>query len=538
MEKRMLLCDQYLHEYFLIDPTINDFFLKDEWTKKRNEQPNIYSEKHYKDSLKLNKKYLKILKDKKDKGNLNYYDKILLHDIQHDIHMEEGYEIYMYMPINLMENILTDYVSECAGNGNYIFETKGQYNDFLKRLESLDGITDTIIEKMTDGIKEEVTLHKRNVSEMINNIQEVLKEKSYTHTKKIKIKKDLWENSVERCLVKNLMKFLDFLINEYYQHSQDNFGLESYKGGKKAYENILQNQTFKECSAEMIHQLGVKELKELNEEKKRLEKVLKVDNINEYVKNTKSFYYDNKKEIIDDLKKIRKRLQKEIFPKYFHGEITNKELYDIKSAPVEMSQNTAYYMPGDLKMKVKGTFYLNTFKPEEVNKHELLTLSLHEGIPGHHYEINYHSQGNFPDYFKLSGYDSYSEGWGLYSETLFNYKDDIEYYFKIEYDIHRTLRLIIDTGIHHYGWDYEKCFSLMRKNLSYSDDHINKELLRYIDLPGQALTYKVGEKTLMYLRYHFLQKGHSVQDFHKLILDVGPCPLDILVEYFLENGLI
>ena len=239
MEKKMLLCDQYLHEYFLIDPTINDFFLKDEWTKKRNEQPNIYSEKYYNDSLKLNKKYFKILKENKE---LSYYDKILLHDIQHDIHMEEGYEIYMYMPINLMENILTDYVSECAGNGNYIFETKGQYNDFLKRLESLDGITDTIIEKMTDGIKEEVTLHKRNVSEMINNIQEVLKEKSYTHTKKIKIKKDLWENSVERCLVKNLMKFLDFLINEYYQHSQDNFGLESYKGGKKAYENILQNQ--------------------------------------------------------------------------------------------------------------------------------------------------------------------------------------------------------------------------------------------------------------------------------------------------------
>lgn len=533
----MLLCDQYLHEYFLINPTINDFFLKDEWTEKnlRKIQPNIYSEKYYNDVLNLNKKYLKILNEKK---NLDYYDKILLFDIKHEIHMEEGYEIYMYMPVDLMENILTDYVSECAGNGNYIFETKQQYNDFLKRLESLDDITDTIIEKMQDGIKNKITLHKRNVSEMINTIQEVLKEKSYIHTKKIKIKKDVWEKSVEKCLVGNLMKFLDFLINEYYSNAQGNFGLQSYKGGKKAYRNILQNETFKECTPEMIHKLGVKELKLLNEEKKRLEKVLKVDDINEYVKNTKSFYYHNKKEIIDDLKKIRKDLQTKIFRKYFHGKIPDKDLYDIKSAPVEMSQNTAYYMPGDLKMKVKGTFYLNTFKPETVNRHELLTLSLHEGIPGHHYEINYHSQGDFPDYFKLSGYDAYSEGWGLYSETLFDYKDDIKYYFKIEYDIHRTLRLIIDTGIHYYGWDYEKCFSLMRKNLSYSDDNISKELLRYIDLPGQALTYKVGEKTLMYLRYKFLQKGYSVKDFHKLILDIGPCPLDILVEYFLENELI
>lgn len=539
----MELCDQYLYEYFLINPTINDFFLFDEWMNKKHIQPNIYGEKYYKDVLHLNKKYLKFLNDKGTNGKetLSHYDKILLHDINYDIHMEVNYKIYMYMPVNLMENILMDYVTECSGNGNYIFEKRKDFLDFLKRLQSLDKITKTIIQKMKDGIDANVTLYKKNVEEMINGIQDVLKEKSYTYSnnkKSLKISKKKWNDGVKKYLVNNLMKFLDFLLNEYYSHAQDNFGLHSYKEGKYAYKKILQHDTFNECSPEQIHNLGLRELKVLNEEKKRLEKVLKVNDINEYVKNTKSFYYQNKKDILNDLKKIQKEIQTKIYPKYFYGEIKKEDLYEIKSAPVEMKQNTAYYMPGDLKLKVKGTFYINTLKPEDVNRHELLTLSLHEGIPGHHYEIHYHSQSNLPNYMKLSQYDSYSEGWGLYSETLYNYKDDIKYYFKLEYDIHRILRLIIDTGIHYYGWSYDKCFSLMRKNLSYSDDHINRELLRYIDLPGQALTYKVGEKTIMYLRYKFLQKGYSVKDFHKLILDVGPCPLDILVEFFLDNELV
>ena len=123
-------------------------------------QPNIYGEKYYKDILKLNKKYLKILNGKE---TLSHYDKILLYDIKHDIHMEVNYKIYMYMPVNLMENILMDYVTECSGNGNYIFETKKDFLDFLKRLQSFDEITKTIIQKMRDGIDANVTLYQKNV---------------------------------------------------------------------------------------------------------------------------------------------------------------------------------------------------------------------------------------------------------------------------------------------------------------------------------------------------------------------------------------
>ena len=108
----------------------------------------------------------------------------------------------------------------------------------------------------------------------------------------------------------------------------------------------------------------------------------------------------------------------------------------------------------------------------------------------------------------------------------------MEYYHKLRYDLNRTLRLLIDTGIHYYGWDYDKCLKLMKENLSFPDNYLEKELLRYVNLPGQALTYKIGEKTILYLRNKSLKEGMTIKDFHKKIIDKGPCHLDILLEQF------
>ena len=124
----------------------------------------------------------------------------------------------------------------------------------------------------------------------------------------------------------------------------------------------------------------------------------------------------------------------------------------------------AYYNPPNLKNSKQGTFYINTHKPEEINKYELYVLSLHEGIPGHHFQLSKHINSNIPDYLKL-GMNAYSEGWALYCENLGDYKDDFQYYYKLHYEILRSLRLIIDPGIHYFGWDYQKCSNLLKEYL-------------------------------------------------------------------------
>lgn len=526
----MELCDQYLHEMIEIDPTLNDFFLKEEYLSKRHIQPNIYSEKYYEKINKLDHKYLKILEDKKC---LNNYDKILLKDIQNNIHMEEEYEIYYYIPIDLMGNILISYVTESSGNGHFKFKEKKDYDDFIGRLKSMNSITNEIIKKMNEGIKAKITLYKKTVDKMIENIQDILKEKLYLNNIKSRYQKRL-NKEIEENLGKNLRKLLEFLMNEYYQFSSDKMGLESYKKGKEKYKELVKYLTFDDLTPEMINKFGFIELKRLKKEKEKLGKKLGLKDIDKYVKENKSFYYNNKKEIIDDLLKIRKKLQKKVYSENFHGDFKDKDLYDIKSVPKESKHMVAYYISsniGDDNSKM-GTFYINTMIPQDVNRYEMYVLSLHEGIPGHHYEILTHQQSDIPDYLKYGGYTSYSEGWGLYSESLGNYNNDYEYYFKLQYDIHRTMRLIIDTGIHYYGWDYNKCYELMKENLSFPENYLKKELLRYINLPGQAITYKIGEKTILYLRNKSLNEGMTIKDFHKKIMNVGPCHLDNLLERF------
>jgi uncharacterized protein (DUF885 family) len=519
----MELCDRYLNELIQIDPTMNDFFLYDKYQDKRNKQPDIYSEKHYNKLHKLDLKYLKILEKKTKK---TFYDNILLRDIKYNIHMETAYEIYMYMPINLNDNILIDYVTECSGNGSYTFTGRKDFLDFMDRLKTLHIITNEIIDKMKNGIKADICLPKRTTDAIIVLITDVLKTRSYDN--KFKYKPIEWKQNVEQYLVKNLEKLKTFLINEYYPFTKDDkLGLVSYKDGKDAYRKIIEYYTFKGITPEVLFNFGYSELKKLNSEKRRLEKILNIKNIDDHVK---KYNFSDKKQIIDKLEKIRKRLKNKIYPKYFHGQLKDSELYQIKEIPPENKRLFAYYISGDLQNKKKGSFYINTSQPKNINEYELYVLSLHEGIPGHHLQMLKQNSSELPDYLKL-GDDGYSEGWAMYCENLGDYVDNYEYYFKLQYDILRSLRLILDPAIHYFGWNYEKCFQLCKKYLvNYSDSQIDKMILRYMNNPGQAITYKIGEKTMLYIRDNLLKQGYSIKDIHEIILETGPCPIEFILD--------
>ena len=387
---------------------------------------------------------------------------------------------------------------------------------------------------MKKGIQKKVTLYLGTIDQIIDILENILKNQLFYHKKKGPHQKR-FNKMIEKYLENNLQRFFNFLVNEYYSHGSKKMGLHSYKEGKKLYRNMIKHSLLEGLTPESINKFGYTELKKLIKEKKKLETKLNIKDINKYFKENKSFYYNNKEDIIKDLKDIRDDLYQTIYPVNFHEDPKKSEYYDVKSSPEELKNYTAYYISPDLEHTRKGTFYINTNNPSQISKHELYVLSLHEGIPGHHYEILFHLKENKPDYFKTSGYTSYSEGWALYSEHLGDYKDINNYYYKLEYDIHRTIRLIIDTSIHYFGWEYDKCFQFMKKYLSFSDDYIHRELLRYINLPGQALTYKIGEKVILYLRKLSFDQGISTKDFHKKVMEIGPCPLDVLIEQFNAN---
>lgn len=529
--------EEYLIELHKINPTINDFFIRKEWESKNHIQPNVYSEEYYRKINDLEKFFLKRL-NKKEK--LSFYEKIFKSDIEASIHLEKDYKIYYYMPINMRDNILLEYVSDCSGEGTYNYDTKEKYIDFLKRLKSLDEITDEIIKKMRAGIRDNVTLYEKTVSKMIDNINEIIKEKSYSNHGLTKTKylnsseKKRWDKDVQKYIVLNLKKLNEFLINEYLPKASKKCGLHQYKGGKKEYIFLSKMETLPELTPEKLFAYGEKEIKRIKNEKKKLEKEIGKGDIDEYIKNEKKDYYKNKEEIFKDIDKIKDEIIKEIYSKYFHGEIKKSDDYDVKEVRTEEKSHFAFYRSSDLKMKRKGAFHINTFKPELINKNELYVLTLHEGIPGHHYEINYHINRDVPEFFKSSNYDNYSEGWALYCEGLGDYSDPKRKYFRLKYDMLRSIRLVIDTGIHYFGWEYDRCYQYMKEHLHSSDEAIHRALLRYIDNPGQALTYKIGERTILYLKEKYVKSGGDIKDFHEIIMRLGPCPITNLLDYFIE----
>lgn len=204
--------------------------------------------------------------------------------------------------------------------------------------------------------------------------------------------------------------------------------------------------------------------------------------------------------------------------------------YLIKPVPkyLQDSANTVYYTEYDIDNKVGGTFFFNPRDNNSINYTQ--SLSLHEGNPGHHYQLTIANDLKIPKFRLFGPFNAFIEGWGLYSESLGNYQNYREYLAKLDMKIHRSARLVIDTGIHAYNWSYEQSYQYLEKNTNLPNSEIESEINRYIVWPGQALSYKMGQLTFFDLQKQYLKQilGNSLIRFHQTIIKYGPVSLPLL----------
>ena len=531
----MELCDKYLHESILLNPSINDYIHLDKYNNLRGKYKNIYSNDYCKKEDKLLNKYLNLLKKKKNKTE---YDKLFYNELKY--FQKTSYFLDHYFPLSSLDNIyLLFFYDIKSDSSDYKFEDISSYRDFIQRLKKLNEITKSIIDDLRLGIKDKIIISGIIVSRIIKQLEDALKvnnfDNNYNHNKKIprSIQKEFL-NSIETYLIKNIKKLIKFLIEEYSENCTNKIGLCSYKYGKRYYRDIVSNITLKDYTPEKVHSMGLNYIKVYLKKLKSLQgKMNKKGNILDFIQET-SLRTTNK-DHISELKKIREKTVKYLYPKYFDDSIQKGNYYNIKKVTEEEKNTSAYYIIPNIKDK-KGTFYINSINPENINTYELHTLSLHEGYPGHHYESRINLNKDKPLYFKINNpYIGYVEGWGLYCESLLESNNNYEIFWNIIYSLHRSIRLVVDTGINYYGWSFEKSFQYMNKYLPFSDDFIKNEICRYIDDPGQALSYKIGENIIQDLRKIYFKKNkNDYPGFHKLILSIGPCPLDILKEKFMS----
>lgn len=522
----------FFKEYIDLNPLMATFIGINEYN---HIYPNYLLESEIDKSREFYMKYFNLSKEintkrlsKKDKHHLE----VFVYRIKNEL---EGFKYpFELLPLEQFDNFILNYVDIASGMSYLPLKTKKDFQNLILKTKDFMEVMDTAICRMREGMSKKLVFSKIIMEKVLVQLEDVIKSKSYLVKKIPESLEKEYNDVLDKQFTQRIRKVISFLKKEYIP--QCGKGLE-YPGGRDMYKYLVKNHTsLEKPNIPKIHKLGLKEVKRINKE------IDELFSNNGMVRPSndelRKMIYDSKNKVLEDYERVRKLVNTELIPKYF--DITISHDYLLKKVPKfkEEFDAGAYYMMCSLDNKRKGTFYLNMNNLSDHQTFNTFSLSLHEGNPGHHFQLTYANDLNLPDFVTYCDDETgYIEGWGLYSESLIHdflkdskKKEDIMFrYGAYNYEIMRACRLVIDTGIHYYGWDFDKCFDFMEKNTTFSKNEIEVEIYRYSVYAGQALSYKIGELKFKELRDYFIKENKgSIKDFHKKVLRWGSCSLELL----------
>jgi len=465
-----------------------------------------------------------------------------------------------YMSLNQRGGVQSYYET----GDRLLYSSKTDYEDWLIRLSKYSDNINNTTNNLKEGLSKGYTQPKLVTRQVITQIDNLLNNDIDSHPY-LKIflsandeyfindeKNQLIDDAKELIsnkIIPAYQELNEFLKNEYLPKSRDSIGLDGVPDGKKWYEYVARYHTTTTLTPDEIHEIGLSEVSRIRSEMEEIINDLKWDgdfkSFLNYLRTSPRFYYDNGEDLLNAYlimaKKIDPLLPKifKVFPRAPYGVIPIPD----ESAPFT---TTAYYN-GPAKGR-PGYFYANLYKPESRPKYEIPVLTVHEAVPGHHFQISLAQElENVPTFRRYLSFTAFVEGWGLYSEELGEfmgiYEDPYDKFGQLTYDMWRAIRLVVDTGMHYKGWSRDDAINLFLENTAKSQLDIENEVDRYIAWPGQALAYKIGQLKILELRLKsekMLGDKYDIKDFHHEILKRGSVPLDILEDYineWIENTL-
>ena len=330
-----------------------------------------------------------------------------------------------------------------------------------------------------------------------------------------------------------------FLAEKYLPGARTTTAASALPDGKAWYAWRVKTETSTDLTPSQIHDIGLAEVKRIRAEMERvkMETGFKgtLAEFFTFLRTDPKFFFTDKEELLRAYRDIAKRADPQLI-KLFRT--LPRTPYGVLPVPsyAEKSQTTAYYYPGAVESGRAGYFFANTYALATRPKWEMEALTLHEAVPGHHFQISIAQElGSLPDFRRWGGYTAFVEGWGLYSESLGEemgfYTDPYAKFGQLTYEMWRAVRLVVDTGMHALGWSRAQAIEFFKDNAGKSEHDIVVEVDRYIVWPGQALAYKLGELKIKELRV-FATKAlgvkFDVRAFHDEVLRHGAVPLSVL----------
>ena len=335
-----------------------------------------------------------------------------------------------------------------------------------------------------------------------------------------------------------LQALLAFLESDYLPAARPP-GIGALPGGKQVYSRLAQHFTTTDLTPDEIHEIGLREVARIRGEMETVIDTVGFEGdiaaFNAFLRTDPQFYYETPEALLEGYQAVSKRLDPGLVNLF--GKLPRAP-YGVRPIPDEEAPDTttAYYMRPAIDGSSPGWYYVNLYQPEVRPKFEMEVLSVHESVPGHHLQIALAQElTGLPEFRRNGGFTAFIEGWGLYSERLGYdmglYEDPYSRYGQLVYDMWRAVRLVVDTGIHYFGWSRQKAIDYFIANAAKSEADIINEIDRYIGWPGQALAYKIGQMKMLELRGEAetaLGEHFDIRSFHDHMLGAGALPLDIL----------
>lgn len=452
------------------------------------------------------------------------------------------------------------YVAQLGAGGSvHPFNTVKDYEDWLKRLDDYIAFLDTSIANMKEGIAKGIVLPKVLTEKTIVQLEEFITKPVEEHLFYRPIQSmpegisqsdrdrlaEEYQKVIETKLRPKYTELKQFLVAEYLPVCRTTSGIGALPNGAATYNYLIKLHTTTNLTADEIHELGKREVErilvEMEEAKNQIGFKGDIKAFLEFIRTSpEQMPFQDPQEVIANFNQIKEKINDK-FDQVF--ELTPKADFVVRRTEAfREASASAEYVPGTKDASRPGIFYVPIPNVSKYNKFADEALFLHEAIPGHHYQLSLQQENKaLPKFLHPESLGVFVEGWALYAESLGKelglYDDPIQYFGMLSMEMHRAIRLVVDTGMHSKGWTREQAIQYSLDHEAESEASIISEIERYMATPGQALSYKMGQIKIRTLRTKAEQKlgaQFDVRAFHSQVLNSGSLPL-VLLEEKIEN---
>jgi uncharacterized protein (DUF885 family) len=465
----------------------------------------------------------------------------------------EVFEATKVRPIDHFNGFHTSFADLSSGEGIAPYKTVKDYENGLARADDFVRLADGAIERMEQGLAAGVVQPKLVMANVLEQLDAMLAEgvegsSFYRPVAEFPAEvpeadrarlRAAYAQSISTRIRPAVTRLRDFIRDRYLPRARSSVGLQDMKGGPALYRHLVALSTTTDMSPDEIHRIGLAEVARLHKEMESVKAQVgftgTLQQFFEHIRTDPKFKPVSREALQQGYVAIGKRLDATL-PSMF-STIPRTPL-EIRPVPALTEKGAARgsYQGGTVDGSRPGVFYFNAYDLPSRTTPGMETLYLHEGAPGHHFQISLAQENEaLPSFMRFGGNTAYVEGWGLYAETLGRelgvYTDPYQYFGYLDSQLFRAIRLVVDTGIHSKGWTRDQTIQYILDNSSRGRSNATAETERYIAIPGQALAYKIGQLKISELRARAqkaLGPRFDIREFHAQVLMTGGLPLAVL----------